>query len=214
MKFARDPKTGLLVPQRNIIPELDRVHLQWFAAANGFVTESPDVRYGDATEAVTGGYLLGQKFTAPGSGTLTITEIGLWAKVEIGENIRLKMFEHDAANNCPEGDVTNSYTDAIAGRSADVEKYYFTYSTQPTITGGAVYWIVGFADATTAYDKFDDALDVALFRSATYPTFPSGDTWHSHNDQADDFGFYAVYTGGGEGSIVVLLNNLRRRRMA
>ena len=166
------------------------------AAANGFVIESPDVRYGDTSENLTGGYLLAQKFTAPESGTLTITEIGLWATIDIEDNIRLKMFEHDAANNCPEGEVTNSYTDEIAGLGT-IKKHYFTYSSKPTITGGAVYWMVGFADETIWYDKLDDELDEALYKAATYPTFPSGDTWHSHSNHADDFGFYAVYEVAG-----------------
>ncbi len=167
-------------------------------AGNGFLTVAPDARYGDtatnnpATTCYTG------KFTAPSTGTLTISEIGCYgARDVVGtHHIILAIYTHDAANSCPDVIVTNSTSDELV-MPATTDKLTHTYGTQPTVTGGSIYWITLVCDSAFNFSRFATGGTSGIRTSVTYPTYPTGDDWHSSwTGGTRDTSFYVVYSAG------------------
>jgi hypothetical protein len=163
----------------------------------GFVTTRPDTVHGDRTSTIGSVYIWAQKFTLSASGTFNLTEIGAWGGYgAVGTTIVLGVFTHDASHDCPESLVTNSTSDAITVTSnvgmGDLQ--YHTYGTQPQVTsnGSTVFWIVctqnaDFMLANTATGG------AAVYRSGTYPNWPTSGDWETHTDSTVLGDFYAVY---------------------
>ena len=216
MRFARDAQTGLLVPQRDIrvMPGLDRAHLQWFAVENGFIAATPTGRYGDAEGNLDHERPWGSLFVVPGSGTFNVTEIGCYAYYAGTSNIKLSIWEHDAENNNPDTIVTSSDTDPVALPGA-MAKVYFTYGTQPQVTGGTTYWICVEQSSADRMSYFaTGGTSVYINGGMTYPTWPTPAQWDTVSDLVWDTSLYAVIEAAGEGggSSVALISEQRRRR--
>jgi len=170
-------------------------------AANGFTTTSPDTRYGAGTENIAKDNALGQKFTAPGSGTLEISEMGAWlAYSSSSEYVKLAIFNYDSTNTCPSTIVSNSQTDAFFITAGTPAKYYHTYGTKPTVTGGADYWLCFIAGTSNiVWSISATGTAVNEWRSATYDTWATDTEWHTHNHYANDSSMYAVYAAAAGG---------------
>ena len=181
--------------------------LAYAAAANGFITVSPDARYGDAVSAMIADSTFASKFTMGGSGTCTISEIGAYLDGDTAARIHFAIFTDDAGNGCPEATVANSDTGEI-DPSADIStKDYYSYGTKPELTGGANYWIgVINGNASTTLSRFDSGGTGVYFSGSTsYPTFPTGDGWHAATSATRDWSFYAVYNCGSSGTSRMML---------
>ena len=165
--------------------------------ANGFLTSSPSARHGDNWGDMVVNYSVGGKFVAPGSGPLTLQEIGGWFSVDSSTTtaFRLAVFTHDAANNCPETMVANSESAELTHNTTSFVKKSHTYSgTKPVVTGGSTYWIVGlYADSNANLDDFVAGGTTTAATGGAYPTWATGATWESGSDGAQDFSYYAVY---------------------
>lgn len=165
---------------------------------NGFVSSAPGSRYGASEHSATSGYPIIHKFTAPGSGTLTITKIGVWAKATSGSaNFKLAIFTDDAANTCPETLVTNSDSGTISVSSSTYAAVEHTYGSAVEVTGGSSYWIGLLPQTSTTLKwSYSSATRTGLWLGWV-GDWPSGASWHSHTDyNGYDTQLYAVYTGG------------------
>lgn len=190
-------------------------------AANGFVSTSPDSQYGAATNTLQKNYVLAQAFVMPNSGAQTIAEIGAYlAYVNYTMYVHFALFTDDSANSCPDSIVANSDTGAISVDSTSLGKISYSYSTKPSLTGGATYWItMGVGDQGGAgqvkWSEINDGTKNGLYKSSvTYPNWPAtADAWHTHTNYADDLSFYAVYDSASGLSIPVVQATYRRRRM-
>jgi len=179
--------------------------LAYAAAANGFVTVSPDARYGDNVSAMIADSTFVSKFTMGGSGTCTISEIGAYLDGDAAARIHFAIFTDDAGNSCPEATVANSDTGEIDPDGDISTKEYHSYGTKPELTGGANYWIgVINGNASTTLSRFDSG-GTGVTLGASYPTFPTGDEWHAATPATRDWSFYAVYNCGGSGTSRMLL---------
>jgi hypothetical protein len=166
--------------------------------ANGFLTSTPETRYGTSPLSSGANRFSTQKFTCGGSGAEQINEIGIWAGGD-GNNaglFHLCLMTDDSANGCPEGIVEHSDSGELTtATSSSIVKNNFVYSSLPSVTGGVDYWIVWGAKDT--YGRIDYKLGTGLstiYMAGTYPTFPTGAEWHTHTHAATiDIGFYAVY---------------------
>jgi len=168
------------------------------AAGNGFLTESPDTRYGDANGSFIATEMWAHKFVAPSSGTLEISEIGLYTvQYTSGVYLHLAIFEHDAANNCPDTIVENSDSGAILMPQDTFQKCYAVYGTKPTITGGNTYWIGCCQNSANYYSRFQTGTGPLYVSGATYPTWPTPTAWETHGDLTRDPSLYAVYAEVG-----------------
>ena len=171
--------------------------LAYAAAANGFVTTRPDARYGDDSYNFSADTVIASKFTAPSSGTLTITEIGGFYDGTTGSVIHMAIFTDDGTY--PESIVTNSDSGEIdTSSSVLTSATYATYGTQPTVTGGQNYWIAAiFGTAPTQFSRFASGGSSA-YRAAgiSYPTWPTPAEWEGASTGASDYSGYVVYTGG------------------
>lgn len=174
--------------------------------ANGFVTSRPAARAGSDTSGWpidNSGYVAAQKFVAPGSGTLSVSEIGLWMNNNgSGAAARLAIFTHDAANDCPESMVSGSESATLTEATSTVTVHYSTLSSC-SITGGQTYWIVGFNGGSVGFDqRTTTGAGFKGIRGATPYTWPTGAAWHSYDDSDTtiELGFYAVYSSGGGSS--------------
>ena len=177
--------------------------LLFAGAANGFVTTRPDARYGDAEGAIYMDRCYANQFTVPGTGSIEISEIGLYCDGQSGSFLRLAIFTNDAANSCPEEIVANSDSGQLDTSAATYDApFYATYSTKPVVTGGSTYWIVAYGEGSnTAMSRFDSGgTFVHISSGLTYPTWPTGTQWESANPLARDYSFYAVLSGGSGGS--------------
>lgn len=173
------------------------------AAGNGFLSTSPDARYGD-TESGFASQCFAQKFTTPDLGNLDINEIGVYG-YQSGGAIHLAIFTHDAANDCPETIVANSDSGQLT-LGASMAKVSYSYGTKPQLSGNTIYWIVCVVNSTGAGISRFDAGASPVYMDVTYPNFPSGDTWHGHYDFSRDLSLYAVYETQGGTSIVKVIN--------
>lgn len=164
------------------------------AAGNGFLTASPDARYGDIEGLFNATEIWAHKFTCPGSGDIDISEIGLYTYCEFGSSyLHLAIFTHDSSNNCPAEIVTNSDTGAVAIPVTTMAKCYYTYSTKPRITGGSNYWLASTQNNNNRYSRFATGTGPLYVSTMTYPTWPTDTQWHTHTDLSRDPSLYAVY---------------------
>lgn len=174
------------------------------AAGNGFLTVSPDARYGNGTFSLVEAIALVQRFTCPGSGQQQITEIGAYFMRNSGSaawHVHFGIFTHDSPNNCPEAIVENSDSGEITINDPNFSyvKHFFSYPTCPLLTGGSDYWLGimvnepsgVFANIDRIASSFKNTLNDF---GPAYPTWPSGADWHTHTDQpSSDLSLYAVY---------------------
>ena len=171
------------------------------AAANGFVTVSPDARYGDAEGSFPASFVLAAKFTAPGSGALNITEIGIYSYSSSTGHLHLAIWTHDAGNDCPESIVANSDTGEFAS-TGSMAKLSHSYGTEPVLTGGNIYWLTFIGDFDNAHpSRFASGGNAVYVTGITYPTWPTGTQWESHTDQTVDYSLYAVYETAPSGGL-------------
>lgn len=171
-------------------------------AANGFQASSPGARHGTVDASAAANRCRFQRFTAPGSGTITITEIGHWVSADAATTacFRLAIFTDDAVNNNPDVIVTNSETSEYCTTNTSIHKESHAYSPQPTLTGGTIYWLGEYQkDANMNIDRIATGGTAVRVTAATYPTWPTATQWDSGTDVTEDEGVYAVYvtTGGG-----------------
>lgn len=164
------------------------------AAVNGFTATAPDARYGDAQGTGSNGICIAQKFTAPGTGTLTITEIGAYVYDSDGV-FKMAILEDDAAHNCPSStQVANSETAQQQPGLSSMGKHAVPYSgTKPTLTGGTVYWLAIYVGSGGQYISRFATGGTSGYVSATYATWPTDTSWHSINATDYDYSLYAVY---------------------
>ena len=113
--------------------------------------------------------------------------------------MKMALFTHDTVNNCPESMVSNSETEAIQiNNTSNAKKSYSYTSTKPLVTGGDTLWIAWFANTSvTAINinrKESGGVGVyALLDASAYPTWLSGNGWHSLSTSTRDASQYAVY---------------------
>jgi hypothetical protein len=164
--------------------------------AYGFVTSSPDTRFGDVEGSFGANNTYAAKYVLGGTGDCTVSKIGLYAAVLSGVKVRLGIFEHDAVNDCPGALVSNGEAPEVTGVGGTVQKYEATYSSIPTLTGGNTYWLALLADGDNLPSRFADGTGSALYITTglTYPTWPDDTAWHTHTDQTHRYSFYAVYS--------------------
>jgi hypothetical protein len=94
-------------------------------------------------------------------------------------------------SNADSGEITTDTTTTIT-------KYSVTYGTKPQVSSGVDYWLVRVASNFTGYfDYLVSSGEQALYVSGTYATFPTGDAWHTHTHNTNDYGIYAVYAAAG-----------------
>ena len=172
------------------------------AAANGFITVSPDTRYGDVEGNYPNTYVFAAKFTAPGSGSLNVSEIGLYCYAAAGAAQHLAIFTDDAVNGCPDTIVADSDTGAFASSQA-MAKLSFVYSTLPVIIGGGIYWLAFIGNFNNAYpSRFASGGTAVYVTGRTYPTWPTAAQWETHTDQTVNLSLYAVYAAAGGGLLI------------
>ena len=170
-------------------------------SARGFTDISPDTRWGSSESGYGyyGNYTLAERFTMPGSGTYEITEMGVYVRVpSTSRTCKFAIFTDDSTNTCPESMVTNSLSDLITISETSQTKKYHSYSTKPQVTGGVNYWLCMIFNSTSAYYVYpsDDkqTSSITMWRNDTFPTFPTGATWHSHYHLNRITSLYAVYS--------------------
>lgn len=176
--------------------------------AHGFVTSRPGARDGNTGVGVfSNTYDVAGKFTAPGTGTLNVSELGAWVAsyVEQAQHMRVGLFEDDGANTCPAGQVSNGDTGEFDVTGQGSSTYYQAYGSVSscTVTGGTAYWIAGMQDGNVnTYSS--TAGGTGLYKSGcTYGTWPTDTAWHTHTDYNGDIDFWAVYAeAGGGGSAI------------
>jgi hypothetical protein len=147
-----------------------------------------------------------QKYVAPSSGTLEISEIGAYEAL-YEDNARWAIFEHDAVNDCPGAMVANSDTGAVMLMNAGCAKGSYTYpGTKPQITGGTTYWLAQMQDAA-CNPSYSATGGYSLYAySQTYGTWPTDTGWHTHTDLTPiEVSIYVVYTAGGGATNVVCM---------
>lgn len=164
------------------------------AAANGFVLIRPDARYGDAYGSLSANGYSGNYFVAPGSGQLTITEIGCYGYINSENDVEFAIYTHDAVNGCPESQVANSLCQATLTTTPGI--FHHSYGTKPVVTGGQGYWLCyGNIPGGTAYVSRFASGGTSAYLSGFGDTWPtSSDTW---NTGTRDSSMFAVYTAGG-----------------
>lgn len=163
------------------------------AAANGFITTSPDARYGDAQATATNGLCLAQKFTMPGTGTIEIAEIGAYVYDTDGV-FRMAILEDDDDHSSPSATmVANSETAELQPGYSAMAKASHTYSTKPQVTGGTIYWLALYTGTGGQYVSRFATGGTSGYVSATYSTWPTDTGWHSINATNYDYSLYAVY---------------------
>jgi len=172
------------------------------AAANGFVTVTPDTLWGDGMGANAAQEHEAEKFTTPVGGAIDITEIGFWGYTnqEAGILCRMSIWTHDATNNCPETMVSDSETDGIAvPYGGSITKIYFTYSSKPQLAANTVYWLAMKGDTSSlAHSRFAGGGNSIYYQfGSAYPEWPNESNWEDHGDQGNQDSMYAVYTAGG-----------------
>lgn len=166
------------------------------AAANGFVATQPDTRYGDSDGTLGVGTVGCGKFLVPseGSSVKAISKIGSY----ICENsslsrIRYALYTHDSANNAPDSVVENSATGELNPGSSYYDLTY-DYTTAPEVDAGGSYWICVFGGGDTSYiSRYALGGTSVAVTGQTYPTWPSGDTFHVSTGTRD-YSFYAVFS--------------------
>jgi len=174
-------------------------------AANGFVTVTPDTRYGAAVESGTANWCYAQKFTVP-VGTWEVTEIGGYFNADVGTSgwFHLGIFGDDAVNGCPSTLVADSDSGALSRDLPAVDKVNHAYSVTPQVSGGDYWLVVFWADGNLNISSDAVGGTECSNNLATYPTWPTDTQWHSHFDGTYDLSLYAVYQSTTIGSKIML----------
>jgi hypothetical protein len=182
-------------------------------AANGFVTVSPDARYGASAGTVSATETSACRFALGSTGTKQITEIGLYIQAVSGTvACKIAIFENDAANTCPGAMIANSEA-TLSASSGAYTKTYATYGTKPQVTGGVTYWIALIQEGSVAYSRIDTGGVNAYKSGLTTYTWPAEAAWHTKTDYGRDWSYYAVYEDAASGvSLPILMNSYRQRR--
>jgi hypothetical protein len=164
---------------------------------HGFLTETPDTYYGDDFTVWTQLDTWAQRFQAPGTGTIEISEIGIFA-ADSGDTLKLGIFTDDAINGCPATLVSGSEKDVTT--TSDVVRVYGTFSTKPQLTGGEYYWLCGRCN-TGQYSiaRYATGGTSLYINTISYPDWPTDTQWHSHNDLTRDFSVYVIYAAVAAG---------------
>lgn len=169
--------------------------------ANGFVTSSPtSAPEGLWLQMRYNGTQCAARFTAPGTGNIEISEIGLWVGGTSGNmQAHLAIFTDDAVNTCPDTIVTDSDTGAVSWGSGAWNvpvKVSAAYSTKPVLQGGQTYWLAIIGNGGATYYILQENISGTGIKTAAsnaYPTWYTGDAFHSHTDITTQLQFYAVY---------------------
>jgi hypothetical protein len=172
-------------------------------AANGFVTVRPDTLWTDSWGTPGVGTNYGYKFTAPETGTLTTEEIGGWFKTAGSAGLfHLAIFDDTGDGSHPSTIVANSDTGEMSHAGAAGIEYHTYTGTKPVVTGGSVYWLCTIVkDNNYTHSRYTTG-GIGVGRAATYPTWSTEASWHTHTDYTTNIGFYAVYSAaGGEYSV-------------
>jgi len=164
------------------------------AAANGFITESPTEKYGTSYHVLNAGNAVANRFTVPGaSGTVELTEIGVWALTVAAAHIHIAVFDHDAANGNPSTIVPNSDSGELSIPTSDYTKVSASYTgTKPVVNCGGTYWIAVIPDGSCRLSRIDSG-GTYVYRTVTYPTWPSDASWDLADHGTRDESMYAVY---------------------
>jgi hypothetical protein len=164
------------------------------ADARGFITELPTVVYGDSDGLLTPTEISASPFIVPGTGAQNILYLGgSLARSTTDGNVKLAIFEDDAANGCPGAMVSDSATDAIALTSGGISLKYHTYgATKPQVQGGTKYWIATIQDVNIFIRRFLTGGETAYITVTAY-TWPADDAWHTNTDYGRDQSLFAVY---------------------
>ena len=177
------------------------------ASGNGFITYSPDSRYGSSDVSVSpqlGDGAAAQKFTVPGSGLMEISEIGIYGFSPYLDpiNAKMRIFTNNASVY-PDSAISNSETAAMSflKNNSTPYKKSFTYSTKPRVYGVTDYWLAILSDSTGSYPvtirySYNASAPVTSGYTVdkeyqTYATWPS--SWSTHNDRTYNSSMYAVY---------------------
>lgn len=187
------------------------------AAGNGFLTVSPDTRYGATQGNMPPGYAVAGMFQVPGTGEKNISEIGIYGgniTSNYNSKLHLAIFEDDSGGGHPSIIVANSDSGEISAGKTQA-KLSASYSTKPKVNGGTNYWlafIVG--EYNFAPSRLEDGTGTAIYITGlTYPTWPANATaWHTHTDQTHAYSLYAVYETTSGLSIPIVQAHYRRRR--
>lgn len=168
---------------------------------NGFLSASPTTRHGSGWWTLGGADIIyAQKHVCPGSGSIEISEIGTWQSRDDGVSAKTRfgIFGHDGSNDCPSTIISNSESAEIVpqiGNGSTMYQDKHTYSTKPQLTGGVTYWLAEETDIPSGYMNVSriDTGGNSLWKSGTYPAWPTDIGWHTHTDAVSDSGLYAVY---------------------
>lgn len=172
------------------------------AAEKGFVSVRPDAAYGDNTYYVGSDQNYCEKWVCPGSGDIEISEVGLYARSSGSANAvyQIGIFTHDSGNDCPNTLVSNSGTGEISWLDASFGIQYYTYGTNPVLTGGDTYWFVLNTDNDKLYFYHYDTGRTSGDTISDYGSYPNWSvSWSTHSDQTWDNSFYAVYAAAAGG---------------
>ena len=191
------------------------------ASGNGFITYSPDSRYGSSDVSISpklGDGAAAQKFTVPGSGLMEISEIGIYGFSPYPDSItgaKMRIFTNNASVY-PDSAISNSETAAMSflNNSSIPYKKSYTYSTKPQVYGGTDYWLAILSDSTGSWPvavrySYNASAPVTSGYTVdkeyqTYSIWPL--LWSIHNDRTYNSSMYAVYSQVPVG--------LKRKRMA
>lgn len=174
---------------------------------SGFYTETP-TEYGDSQRGVPGDQFYASEFTAPGSGTLTLIEIGALGDASGqagGAVIHLGVFTDDAADGSPADLVTNSDSGEIT-MPQNGPSIAHTYDPQPEVTAGVDYWLVSMhEDGNLDYDYYSTGATAGTL-GGTYGVWPTDGEWNSLTGRAWDCAIYVVYEEAGGGRVTINAN--------
>jgi len=178
-------------------------------SGNGFITYSPDTRYGSNTVNGTLNSSWGQKFLLV-EGNWEVTEIGIYVASTAGYTgiLHLGIFTNDIVNNCPGILVDGSDTGELSHDTTTVTKINHSYSVKPLLTGevgGTYFWLCHYYGNSYLYFDRIATGGTTLYRTSgnTYPTWPTDTQWHTHYDSVYDTGIYAFYQPTSVGSKIV-----------
>lgn len=177
-----------------------------------YLTTTPGSRIGDTYDYwVTARAVAMKAELAPGSDTITIDEIGIYAGLlgDAGtEKFKAAIFTHNSGSNMPDSMVANSDSgDITITETTWTKKNYLYTGTKPILTAGVQYWIALLIPAYTSkviyFDMKSSGAPTSLDISATsWPT-----DWTGHADRGYGYAIYVVYSTVASGLSILLAAN-------
>lgn len=159
--------------------------------ANGFQTSRPSSHGGEQMNA-TVNVAVGIEFTCPGSGTQEITELGHFGDTDTGDaNFSIGIFTDDAANDCPESQVSNSDLDLVMPNAGP--SVYGALDPVAECTGGVDYWfcfVSDDSDLNLDRDSTGGNTEQGFVSGGAWPT-PA--EWEGFTSRTWDMGIWAIY---------------------